>query len=362
MRVVPFASLEGNEIQPAFSPDGTRLAFAWNGPGEDNFDIYTKTLGRGPLVGLTTDKVTESNPAWSPDGRRIAFLRFLTGHADIMIVPSEGGEARKIGEITPEFWVQPLLAWSPDGEDLVVAELTGASSARLRRITLRTSESRALTSPPPSVRDGAPAFSPDGTLVAFLRGWDPGEIDVMRADGSGLRRVFKATEQLTALAWSPDGQYLFYTALSGGVWRVSVTGGDPETLVAANGPIVGLSVARAGARVAYVVSHEDPNIWRVALVGHPQPASRIIASARIDRAPRYSPDGSRIAFSSDRSGEFEIWVCARDGSNPMPVTSLAGARVGGPAWSPDGRLPLTRVWQATPTSTWSRRGAARCGG
>jgi Tol biopolymer transport system component len=60
--------------------------------------------------------------------------------------------------------------------------------------------------------------------VAFLRGWDPAEIDIIRTDGSDRRRILKATQQLTGLAWSPDGRYLLYTAAAGGVWRVPVAG------------------------------------------------------------------------------------------------------------------------------------------
>jgi Tol biopolymer transport system component len=260
-----------------------------------------------------------------------------------MIMPSGGGVQQKVAQVlvagsehTPDLCDQCLLAWSPDGKDLVMPEQSGPSTP-LQCITLQTGESRALTSPPPSVRDGSPAFSPDGTLLAFLRGWNPGEIDVIRTDGSSRRRILKATQQLTGLAWSPDGRYLLYTAEAGGVWRVPVAGGKPERLLGADDHVIGLSADPTGARLAYVVSRQDPNIWRVALKGHREPATRIIASSRFDGEPRYSPDGSLVAFSSDRSGEYEIWVCGRDGSNPVPVTSLTGAFVGSPEWSPDGR-------------------------
>src|SRR5262249_53717290 len=63
---------------------------------------------------------------------------------------------------------------------------------------------------------------------------------------------------------------------------------------------------------------------------------QITASVGMDVDPDYSPDGARIAFSSDRSGSREIWVADRDGSNPYPVTSFGGASAGSPRWSPDG--------------------------
>jgi len=64
---------------------------------------------------------------------------------------------------------------------------------------------------------------------------------------------------------------------------------------------------------------------------------KLIASTAYDAAPDYAPDGLRIAFSSDRSGSYEIWVCNRDGSNATQVTKLAAMVTGSPRWSPDGR-------------------------
>ena len=75
MKVVQLTSLNGLETSPTFSPDGTQVAFSWNGEREGNFDIYVKTVGSSDVRPLTTDPADETNPVWSPDGKEIAFLR-----------------------------------------------------------------------------------------------------------------------------------------------------------------------------------------------------------------------------------------------------------------------------------------------
>jgi Tol biopolymer transport system component len=90
--------------------------------------------------------------------------------------------------------------------------------------------------------------------------------------------------------------------------------------------------------LAYTRANVDTNIWRMEISGRRAvgPPSKLIASTRIDSEPQYSPDGSRIAFSSDRSGRDEIFVCDGDGGNPQQLTSLVTGNAGVPHWSPDG--------------------------
>jgi Tol biopolymer transport system component len=95
--------------------------------------------------------------------------------------------------------------------------------------------------------------------------------------------------------------------------------------------------------LAYTRSARDTNIWsmEIALDAHggvqtvAQPAP-IIASTREDHSPKFSPDGKRIVFASDREGYPEIWVAASDGSGPSQLTTLKSPRSGSPRWSPDG--------------------------
>ena len=84
----------------------------------------------------------------------------------------------------------------------------------------------------------------------------------------------------------------------------------------------------------------DTNIWRLPLSGSGVAAgapARFIASTRMDYTPQYSPDGHRIAFSSDSTGVTGIWVSDAEGANAVELFSQAGKVSGSPCWSPDGQ-------------------------
>ena len=78
-------------LQPTFSPDGSQVAFIWNGENQDNFDVYVKVIGSAEPRRLTFDPASDGSPSWSPDGRRIAFLRELPGGlAEIRLISPTG--------------------------------------------------------------------------------------------------------------------------------------------------------------------------------------------------------------------------------------------------------------------------------
>ena len=154
-----------------------------------------------------------------------------------------------------------------------------------------------------------------------------------------MRAITSGRQNISSFDWMPDGRSIVYTLDGGGIWRVSVTRGVPREVLAAEGPLNGLTIARHGGRLAYVHIYEDLNIWRFPVHAAAHLAKqKLIASSRVDDSPRYSPDGKRIAFSSNRSGNYEIWTCESDGSNPMQLTFFEGPLVGSPNWSPDGRF------------------------
>jgi Tol biopolymer transport system component len=100
-----------------------------------------------------------------------------------------------------------------------------------------------------------------------------------------------------------------------------------------------LAISHSARRLAYVREVFDPNIWRLRIgadgkaVGAP---TSFISSTRVDFQPHFSPDGKRVAFSSNRSGHTEVWVCESDGSNPIKLTSFGSPMTEWPRWSPGG--------------------------
>jgi len=102
----------------------------------------------------------------------------------------------------------------------------------------------------------------------------------------------------------------------------------------------GLSVSRQKHRLVYSREAADVNIWRMGISGphgraaNPEP---FIVSTQHDTTPQISPDGKKVAFSSNRSGTSQIWICDHDGSNPAQLTSFGRGESASPRWSPDSR-------------------------
>jgi Tol biopolymer transport system component len=356
LKITPFTTEGGTKQDPQLSPDGEKVAYAWTRPAADNSDIYVKALGVGakPLR-LTESQAREGLPEWSPDGRQIAFVRLSEeAAAAIYTVPSLGGQERKLVDIRGPlfaygdvYWI-PELSWSPKGDWLALAEKATASEpSRIVRLSLAKLEKQPLTSPPPdSLGDLHPALSPDGTQLAFVRSGSGsfGDLDVwvQQLEGGEARRLTSEKyDNLCCLAWTPDGSGVLFAAGTGGsglVLRVSLAGGDPQPIPGVGQNAGGPSVR--GNRMVYEQWVGSPSdIWRVpgrATSLRAQAPAKLIASSGSDNNPAYSPDGRRIAFSSDRSGAENIWVCDSDGSNPVQLTSFE-SHTGTPRWSPDGR-------------------------
>src|SRR5262249_11656766 len=170
---VPLTSYPGSESWPSFSPDGTQVAFAWDGEKRDNSNIYVKQIGVEPPYRLTDNPAMDFSPAWSPDGRLIAFLRSLSpGKATIMLIPQRGGSERTLAQVSEPmqlYFYGPFLSWTPDSKWLVgPTSTTGSHGSGLALYSTETGEQRAITTPPiEEVGDTAPAVSPDGRTLIF---------------------------------------------------------------------------------------------------------------------------------------------------------------------------------------------------
>src|SRR5215469_3058497 len=139
LRQVPVTTYE---ISPSFSSDGTRVVFAWDRDQEGKYDLYIRPATGGAPFRLTTNGES-SNPAWSPDGTQIAFVK---RNAGVFLVSSLGGAERKVSDSS----LQSSIAWMPDGKSLAVAETTSDQEpSRVVLVSLTSGERRSLTMPVP---------------------------------------------------------------------------------------------------------------------------------------------------------------------------------------------------------------------
>jgi Tol biopolymer transport system component len=155
------------------------------------------------------------------------------------------------------------------------------------------------------------------------------------------RKIASGERSVWDPVWLSNGD-LMTSAGPGGLnlnlIRLPSTGSaTPQVLTWAGGGVWGPTLSRAGGRLAYARSFRDSNVWRVDLSSQTPPEA-FITSAYRDVAPQYSPDGRRLAFHSDRSGQStQIWTAAADGSQAARLTDLEGPTTGSPRWSPDSR-------------------------
>ena len=343
LTAVPFTALPGRATSPAFSPDGSRIAFAWNGdpaPGAKGFDLYVKALGSETLLRLTQHSSEWISPAWSPDGTQIAFHRLAGADTGIYVVPALGGPERKLRSTREPWELYPTISWSPDGRRIAFSDWLAADDhTGIHLLSPETGKTERIPNGAKCLGQGQPAFSHNGEYLAYwcfrsengdavlyslpLQRGEPKMVSLLRGWPTGL-------------TWSADDKELIYSRWGGSrhLGEVTVANGSDKTLafaVSAELP----TVSSRGDKLAYSSLSHNPNIWRKDLLHPESPAVEFIPSSRAQFDAQYSPDGKRIAFASMRSGVQGVWISNEDGSNLVQISNPAQSS-GSPQWSPDG--------------------------
>jgi serine/threonine-protein kinase len=370
-RMVQLTTGEGVEEWPAWSPDGSRLAYVAEADGFRQ--IFVRTLTTGEERRITHERRDAIQPVWAPDGRRLAFVRasadsgqlapsdlngwYFEG-GDIWTVDVASGATKHL--VTGAFGP----AWSPDGAHLAF----DAAWAGGRRIWISDSAGlnpRQLTSDSSeAVIHAGPRWSPDGHRLVFRR-IEGTTSDLLTADvgsAAAVRFTQDAAAELDP-AWSPDGRWIYYSSDRGGgmnVWRQQVdTEGRPggrEQLTTGAGADVEPAPAPDGRRLAFAVRGLNADLWRLpvspatgAPTGMPAP---VIVSTRVESRGSWSPDGRTIAFNSDRLGEMNIWLHDVASGTDRQLTHGAGGDYQ-PQWTPDGRTLVFFSARAGNLDVWS---------
>ena len=229
----------GGKFGPKYSPDGSRLAYAVDFDGSEQFHLFLHDFLSGTSIDLTPGIPFSLQPniAWSPDGKAIAFLADQNQHFDAYIMDlekplpdHEGSEThffiRKILDISRPGW---NVEWSPDGQWLAVV-FEGAGQDFLTYLVRPDgSESRPISQKGESIDARNPAWSPDGRRLAFasdVSGWS--EIGILEPATMEITWLTHSTGERYSPAWSPDGKSLIYISADGAeTWLELWRAGEP---------------------------------------------------------------------------------------------------------------------------------------
>jgi DNA-binding winged helix-turn-helix (wHTH) protein len=207
IEMVPLVGLPGMEFEPAFSPDGNHVAFSIREPAKSG--IYTTVVGGEKSLRLTSSS-GDCCSRFSPDGRQIAFLRYSREGVAIYVIPAFGGTEHRLYS-GPMGFLFRSLDWSPDGKVLAITEIhPDRTHTWIALLSLADSTTRRLTSPLDQEIDYGPAFSPDGSMVAFVRGIVSGVVSdlyvMSTAGGAPKRLTHDNTWIYGSPTWTPDGR------------------------------------------------------------------------------------------------------------------------------------------------------------
>ncbi len=386
----PLTAGKYTESQPAWSPDGKRLAYVSTRDGSPQ--IYVRWMDNGQTSPVTKVQEPPAGIAWSPDGTQIAFFKLVPapalvvgqqppapagaqwappakytnrlvfrfdgvgevppGFTHLFVVPSEGGTARQL--TTGDFhhgtsgFGGGSLSWAPDGQAIVFQASRRPDAERnlletdLFEITVKDGRLRQLTDR--MGPDGSAAVSPDGKLVAFL-GFDDRKVGyqntllyLMNRDGSGKRVLSSKLDQsIGAAVWAADGKSLYVGYDDKGNSKVAAMLLDGSSRVVAKdlgtgGSAYGggsFSVAKDGS-VAFTMS--TPSIPGDIAVVRPTQPVRVITSVNADvMADRQLGQVEELWWKSSKDGRpIQGWIIKPPDFDPAKKYPMILEIHGGP--------------------------------
>ncbi len=335
--------------EPAWTPDGSLVVF--HGYRSGTWDLWSLPAGGGDPLPLTTDRYDDREAQVSPGGSQVVFASDRSGNYDIWLLDRATGALRQLTH-TPED--ESVPAWSPDGTGIAYAAAVRRGRSELRRLDPATGATRTVIAEE-GIISGV-AWHPDGRRIGYHLG-RPGETELRLIDASGgapRPLSFPGDDVFPFRPVWQDPDTVLYTA-NGVIYRATADGSRSEVPFEATFELdrpayerrrrnhddasprraLGLanpSISPDGKRVAFTALGD---LW----LWSPDEGAleNLSNSPWAERSPRFSPDGGRIVYVSDRpaTGASGLWIYHLGGKRHRHL-DLAVARAAYPAWSPDG--------------------------
>ena len=348
------SSMSGLQQFPSFSPDSRRVVYAVSDASTGLSSLYTQLLSDSTPVKLTSQPRYETRPAWSPDGNRLAYIVRDANHAVHVMVRGlkEDREEEIYSHAATGPWLCDLsrVTWTRDGAQILttappsseeLAVNPGASpGCGIVAIDLATHKVRRLTHSPAGTQgDLEPAISPDGQTVAFIRQISYATLDIylIDLDGTHERRLFSVRDDIEGLDWMPDGKQLLLCARMGetqlSVLTLDIRTGKTSVVHSSAAPVRYAVISPDGRHIAYTEYHQQNKVLRLQN-GRIQ---TVFDDGLLRQNVSFSPDGSQLAYNSDRAGRNQIWISDADGHHESLITADAKPDLTRPVWSADGK-------------------------
>jgi dipeptidyl aminopeptidase/acylaminoacyl peptidase len=325
----------------SISPDGSTIIY-----NRVQYDIMTDkrysnlwsiTTDGSNHTPITSGKNNYSQIIWSPDGKQIAYTSNEEGKSQIFIRWMDSGAATSITNLTS---AAANLKWSPDGNMLLFSRQIDEPMPMIGK----------LPSPPEGATWAAAAkvirhvgYKEDGTPIGSGESYT--QLFVINVSGGAPRQITSKKANHSQAQWTPDGKSIVFTAdfkassaidiNNEYIYRMDVSSGDTEPIVAKRGPYNHVELSPDGTRIAYAgyvdkfLGYQQPEIHIIDMKGNQQQ----VLTYKLDRDPeglQWSSDGKSIFFMYDEYGVTKLANINMDGNLVNIASGLGGANIGRP--------------------------------
>lgn len=364
---------------PAWSPDASRVVFSRETGAPRK--LFLRTLADSSERQLTRGEADDIHPAWSPDGKTILFVRSNRpgqrvnqtdvyaeyDDADIWSIEVETGNERQLIRDAYD------PAWSVDGSRIAFDAPWSGSHRIWVTDRLGRNPQQVTTDTSEAVEHIRPRWSPDSSRIVF-QNMDRTQFDIRVVDLATKTHHAITDDHTLDLnpVWSPSGESIYFSSYRGGginVWRARVDAAGrqttpPQQVTTGAGHDLDLAISANGKRLAMATLRQNSDLWRlpVTLGGLTSGAPlELVATTREETRGSWARDGTAIAFSSDRTGDMNLWVRTLGEQADRQITRGPGGDFQAD-WSPDGTRLVFFSGRADTIDIWDvdlRNGALR---